>query len=209
MKIRTKNRIYIILLLAVVLSFCVCFFCSVSANKAYAAETQTATESAALEQVDEQPTQDNTFFGQIFAWCKENIVPLLSATNLGTIFAVIVSLRKEIKDNKRHKSDIQAETAANTESNAEVIKAANTLIEKYNDFEIYVKELTKTELERSPQFQEMITYSKAVLDILSAVYANNKNIPQAIKDLVQLKYVGALKDVNSVEDTEAGGDAEV
>lgn len=90
-----------------------------------------------------------------------------------------------------------------------MIKAANTLIEKYNDFEIYVKELTKTELERSPQFQEMITYSKAVLDILSAVYADNKNIPQAIKDLVQLKYVGALKDVNSVEDTEAGGDAEV
>ena len=186
-----------------------CFFCSVSANKAYAAETQTATESAALEQVDEQPTQDNTFFGQIFAWCRENIVPLLSTVNLGTIFAVIVNLRKEIKDNKRHKSDIQAETAANTESNAEVIKAANTLIEKYNDFEIYVKELTKTELERSPQFQEMITYSKAVLDILSAVYANNKNIPQAIKDLVQLKYVGALKDVNGVENTEASGDAEV
>ena len=204
MKIRTKNRIYIILLLAVVLSFCVCFFCSV-----YAAETQTATESAALEQVDEQPTQDNTFFGQIFAWCKKNIVPLLSTVNLGTIFAVIANLRKEIKDNKRHKSDIQAETAANTESNAEVIKAANTLIEKYNDFEIYVKELTKTELERSPQFQEMITYSKAVLDILSAVYANNKNIPQAIKDLVQLKYVGALKDVNGVENTEASGDAEV
>ena len=55
----------------------------------------------------------------------------------------------------------------------------------------------------------MITYSKAVLDILSAVYANNKNIPQAIKDLVQLKYVGALKDVNGVENTEASGDAEV
>ena len=195
MKIKSKKRIYIILLLAVALSFCVCFFCSVSTNKAYAAETPSATESTALEQAEEQPTTDNTFFGQIFAWCKENIVPLLSATNLGTIFAVIVSLRKEIK--------------ANTESNAEVIKAANTLIEKYNDFEIYVKELTKTELERSPQFQEMITYSKAVLDILSAVYANNKNIPQAIKDLVQLKYVGALKDVNSVEDTEAGGNAEV
>ena len=192
MKIKSKNRIYIILLLAVALSFCVCFFCSVSTNKAYAAETPSATESTALEQAEEQPTTDNTFFGQIFAWCKENIVPLLSATNLGTIFAVIVSLRKEIKDNKRHKSDIQAETAANTESNAEVIK-----------------ELTKTELERSPQFQEMITDSKAVLDILSAVYANNKNIPQAIKDLVQLKYVGALKDVNSVEDTEAGGNAEV
>ena len=131
MKIKSKNRIYIILLLAVALSFCVCFFCSVSTNKAYAAETPSATESTALEQAEEQPTTDNTFFGQIFAWCKENIVPLLSATNLGTIFAVIVSLRKEIKDNKRHKSDIQAETAANTESNAEVIKAANTLIEKY------------------------------------------------------------------------------
>lgn len=73
MKIRTKNRIYIILLLAVALSFCVCFFCSVSTNKAYAAETPSATESTALEQAEEQPTTDNTFFGQIFAWCKENI----------------------------------------------------------------------------------------------------------------------------------------
>ena len=85
MKIKSKNRIYIILLLAVALSFCVCFFCSVSTNKAYAAETPSATESTALEQAEEQPTTDNTFFGQIFAWCKENIVPLLISDMQGQL----------------------------------------------------------------------------------------------------------------------------
>ena len=193
---KTKNRLFIVLLAGLILCASVCLFCGFTAT-AYAAEgenTSVQTETA-LEQGDEQQLTDNTFFGQIYAWCKKNILPLLSATNLGTVVAIIVALRKEIKDNKRHKSDIQAETAANTQSNADVVAAANTLIEKYNDFETYIKELTKTELSRNPQFQEITAYSKAVLEILSAVYANNKNIPQAVKDLVQLKYVGALKDI--------------
>ena len=86
----------------------------------------------------------------------------------------------------------------------------NTLIAKYNDFETYIKELIKTEMARNPQFQEITAYGKATLEILSAVYANNKNIPQAVKDLVQLKYVGALKDVaetaESASDESAGSD---
>ena len=36
-------------------------------------------------------------------------------------------------------------------------------------------------------------YSKAILEVLTTVYANSKNIPQGVKDLVNLKYADVLK----------------
>ena len=54
-------------------------------------------------------------------------------------------------------------------------------------------------------------YGKATLEILAAVYANNKNIPQATKDLVQLKYVETLKleaGYKIDEEVKAAGEAE-
>ena len=35
--------------------------------------------------------------------------------------------------------------------------------------------------------------TKAILEILTTVYANSKNIPQGVKDLVNLKYADVLK----------------
>ena len=35
--------------------------------------------------------------------------------------------------------------------------------------------------------------TKAILEIMTTVYANSKNIPQGVKDLVNLKYADVLK----------------
>lgn len=53
------------------------------------------------------------------------------------------------------------------------------------------------------------TSTKAILEILATVYANNKNIPQAVKDLVNIKYVQALKaELPAPVETEDKGDTE-
>ena len=207
-KIR-KSLVTALILFAICLFFVSILYCAHAPTSAYAEEITAPEESVV---VSETPaiSEDNTFFGVIFKWCQDNIVPILSTANLGTIIGVIVAIRREIKDNKKHKEEITSETATNTQSNSDAISAMNTLIAKYNDFETYIKELIKTEMARNPQFQEITAYGKATLEILSAVYANNKNIPQAVKDLVQLKYVGALKDVaetvESASDESAGSD---
>ena len=41
----------------------------------------------------------------------------------------------------------------------------------------------------------MVAQTKAILEILTTVYANSKNIPQGVKDLVNLKYANVLKTV--------------
>ena len=42
----------------------------------------------------------------------------------------------------------------------------------------------------------MVVQTKAILEILTTVYANSKNLPQGVKDLVNLKYADVLKTIN-------------
>lgn len=42
----------------------------------------------------------------------------------------------------------------------------------------------------------MVTQSYAILEILHTVYANSKNIPQGVKDLINLKYANCLKQLS-------------
>ena len=42
-------------------------------------------------------------------------------------------------------------------------------------------------------------YKRQVLDILATVYANSKNLPQGVKDLVNLKYADVLKTTSDDE----------
>lgn len=58
-------------------------------------------------------------------------------------------------------------------------------LSKYND----------TEDERYAAVGAMVAQTKAILEILTTVYANSKNIPQGVKDLVNLKYANVLKTV--------------
>jgi len=45
----------------------------------------------------------------------------------------------------------------------------------------------------------MVVQTRAVLDILATVYANSKNLPQGVKDLVNLKYADVLKTTSDDE----------
>lgn len=60
------------------------------------------------------------------------------------------------------------------------------------------KEYKKTESQNYEIVGSMIVQTKAILEILTTVYANSKNLPQGVKDLVNLKYVDALKKLGEV-----------
>lgn len=74
-----------------------------------------------------------------------------------------------------------------------LVKAVNSLIDNYNATIEKLNDMETKNEKRDMICQELETFTKAILEILTTVYANNKNIPQAVKDLISLKYVTALK----------------
>lgn len=133
-------------------------------------------------------------------WFKNNLAEFFSGATLITAFSTVVAVVVTWRKNKRLReatdailANVNLNTSNNTASNIEAIKAINTLIEKYNEVQEYIMQLDEKERLRDAICNEMVTFGKAILEILATVYANNQNLPQGIKDIVSLKYANALK----------------
>ena len=150
------------------------------------------SEDGALENEENAPQAEPTFGSRISEWFSDNFLEFLSSVDLLAVGGAIVAIILEKKSNKKNtqetKTSIKENTAEikrNTESNDEVLKVANQLIDSTNA-------LAACEEKRDVDVAQLLVLNKAVLEILVTVYVNNKNIPQATKDLVNMKYVAAL-----------------
>lgn len=94
---------------------------------------------------------------------------------------------------------IGKDTSFTNNSQSEVIGGLNNLIENYNAIEKKITSYENTESERYKFVAAMVVQTRAVLDILATVYANSKNLPQGVKDLVNLKYADVLKTTSDDE----------
>lgn len=151
---------------------------------------ETPTETAPTET---EPEQVHTIWTRLEEWFSNNFLELIGSADFITAVGLCVSMFVKNKgDKKRNKetdeiiSTNTAITQANTASNDRVLEVVNTLIEKQNEHE-------GKEENRDAANAQTVLLQKAILEILVAVYVNNKNLPQATKDLVNLKYVSALQ----------------
>lgn len=193
--IMSKTKKSVIIMAIVVLLTTIIFLCSGFTTTAYAAEAETATESTEQVQADETTTTapPETFLTRVESWFNDNFLEFLSTVNFGSILACIVVAIVEKKGNKKANKITLEKLGVNTESNGEVVKAVNSLIDNYNATIEKLNDMETKNEKRDMICQELETFTKAILEILTTVYANNKNIPQAVKDLISLKYVTALK----------------
>ena len=153
---------------------------------------ETAMQGA--ETQDATPVVAPTFVDRIQEWFSDNFVEFMSSVNLTAVVGGLAAIVLEKKANKKNtvatNTAIETNTAVmkeNTESNDKVLEVVNLLIDGTN-------ELKSCEEIRDMAIAKLTATTQAVLEILVTVYANNKNIPQATKDLVNLKYVTALKE---------------
>lgn len=160
-------------------------------------------ENTVVEQ-EEIVEQTHTFWSRIEEWFSKNFLEVMSSVNLSTALGCVAAIIVEKRSNKRNANGtnaaIEENTAAtreNTESNDKVLDVVNLLIDGTN-------ELLAGEVNRDEAIAKLTATMQAVLEILVTVYANNKNIPQAVKDFVNLKYVGVLK--NGVKNLLQGGE---
>lgn len=172
-----------------------------------AAQVTADGENKAESPTETAPDVPETVWTRIEQWFSRNLTEFLSSVNLGAVAACIVMIVVEHRGNKKAAKIAADSLGINTNSNGEVVKVVNTLIEGYNET------LDKLHaMEGKAEQQEQIiaileNYAKAILEILTTVYANSKNIPQAVKDLVNIKYVQALKsELPAPVETEDKGD---
>ena len=150
------------------------------------------SEDSALENEENTAKVEHTVWSRLGEWFSHNFLEFLSSVDLvamaGCVTAVVLERKSNKKNTHETKTSIKENTAEikrNTESNDEVLRVANLLIDSTNA-------LAASEEKRDVNVEQLLVLNKAVLEILVTVYVNNKNIPQATKDLVNMKYVAAL-----------------
>lgn len=183
----------------VVVITAIVMFCS-GFTTAHAEELPGETEQITTVETTEKAPPE-TIFTRTEEWFKNNFLEFLSTVNFGSILACIVVAIIEKKGNKKNAKLTIEKLGVNTESNGEVVRAVNSLIDNYNSTLEKLNEIETGNQKRDAICKELEVFMKAILEILTTVYANNKNIPQAVKDLISLKYVTALKD-NSINQEE-------
>ena len=176
--------------IAVVLSFSV-FALGVGTN-------QTATAYAAEPEVE-----NHTIFSRMYEWVTEHKTEIITA--VGDVILVIMLIIEKAKSKKSYtaigsqllsigKGVYNTETSQNN-----VVGVTNELIAGYNKFEQTLNSFDEKEDERQKTAMAAYIQTRAILKILVTVYANSKNVPQGVKDLVNLEYADVLKLVGNEE----------
>ena len=152
---------------------------------------------------DEAPEKEPTFFGRIWEWVRANGAGILIVVGDISLFGFLIA--QKVKQKKRLAA-IWADVlmvkdgVTNTEtSQRNVVNVTNQLIAGYNRFEKALNNFDAKERERDKIMIVAFAQTKAILEIMTTVYANSKNIPQGVKDLVNLKYADVLKLVGDEE----------
>lgn len=184
--------------LALIICAIICVF-AVGTPYTANAEEETDGNTEVVQEIPDEPT----FFGRIWEWVSENKAEIL--TVIGDIILVVFLIVQRVKQKKKLVdlgSDIltvKNDVSSTATSQQSVVGVTNELIAGYNKFEKAINNFDETENERYKTMLAAFAYSKAILEVLTTVYANSKNIPQGVKDLVNLKYADVLKLVDDEE----------
>lgn len=167
----------------------------------YLIDGTAVSEITPAGEIEETPS----FSARMDEWFDKNLPEFLSGLSVaisGIFMSVILPyLRKKM-------SSVNATVLTNSSSQEAVVGVVNKLIEKYNEVEAKLGELDNKEVSRDALQAQFAICQKAILEILTTVYNNSKNIPQVTKDLVNLQYVKVLKTENETAEVlkENGGE---
>ena len=155
-----------------------------------------ATENAPVETPAPSLTE-HTLFSRVWEYCVANRTEMLGLAGDAVIFilAIFVKLRND-KRTKHIESDLQivkgdASGTANAQSS--VVGVVNKMIDGYNDMRNSYEKYEHTEDDRNRLVGAVMVQNTALLEILTTVYINSKNLPQGVKDLINLKYANCQK----------------
>lgn len=200
--IKSKKLLFRCVLCAVLVFILCVTVCLVAAGSPAIAHAEELLqeETEIVQEVpdgDEMTEGEPTFFGRIWEWAMAHATEIL--TVVGDIVLVAYLIIKNFKSKKKlveigkNIITVKDDVTNTVSSQKSVVSVTNELIEGYNKFEKALNNFDATENERYKTMLAAFAQTKAILEILTTVYANSKNIPQGVKDLVNLKYADVLK----------------
>lgn len=143
-------------------------------------------------------------------YSTEVVTAIGSAALFVLNFLLKNSSKKSADATKRSLSDISNVVSGTSSGQTAVVGAINNLIAGYNELKLNYDEMKNSydtygaaEAERNRVVGAVFATNTAILEILTTVYANNRNLPQGVKDLVNLQYANCLKTLENDEQLKA------
>lgn len=182
------KRIFIsILLCAVIFSmFSVSIF----------AEDEIITEDPAVE---ETVTDSDNVFTRLWEYVEANKEITLDAVGSVAIFLILWIIKKAQTSIKTDLAISNNNSASVATSQNGMVGVVNNMIEGYASFKAEFEKMKNDEEARDKQLASVMLTNTAILEILSRVYPNSKNLPQGVKDVVNLTYANVQKAITDDE----------
>ncbi len=174
-----------------------------------ASEPETPLPDAPEASVEEESISP-TIFTRVWEFVENNTQETLSIVGTASLLIMNLILKnsgaKTSKETKLALENITGDIGMTLGGQKSVVEVVNRLIDGYNDLSRRYDALKEsydkyglTEDERNRVSGAVLATNTAILEILTTVYTNNRNLPQGVKDLVNLKYANCLK---ALEDDE-------
>ncbi len=146
----------------------------------------------------------HTLFTRIWEFVSTYSGETLSV--IGSVILLVLNLilkhssSKMSKETKKTLENIKGEVEETLGGQNSVVDVVNNMIDGYNGLSQRYDAMKEsydlygaTEDERNRIVGAVLATNTAILEILTTVYVNSKNLPQGVKDLVNLKYANCLK----------------
>ncbi len=162
--------------------------------------------------------KNNTLFSRLWEFVKQYSTEVVTAIGSAALFVLNFLLKNSNKKSadatKRSLSDISNVVSGTSNGQAAVIGVINNLVDGYNELKSNYDKMKESydtygaaESERNRVVGAVFATNTAILEILTTVYANNRNLPQGVKDLVNLQYANCLKTLENDEQLKAIADS--
>ena len=135
---------------------------------------------------------EKNFFDNVYVFAIQHRNTILEIVTLGFLLLLRHKTNKVSNDIR----DTRVGNASVIDSQGGVVGAVNTMIEGYNGFKSDFEKLKNDEAKRDNQLAAVVVTNTAILEIMSRVFPNSKQLPQGVKDVVNITYANAIKAVN-------------
>ena len=176
-------------------------------------ETPAPEPETPLPEIPEEPEGESgyhTVFTRVWDFVTTYSGETLSV--IGSAMLLILNLilkhssSKVSKETKETLEGIKGEVAETLGGQNSVVDGVNDMIDGYNGLSQRYDAMKTSydqygalEGERNRVVGAVFATNAAILEILTTVYVNSKNLPQGVKDLVNLKYANCLKTLENDE----------
>ena len=162
-----------------------------------------AESDEAIGDVIDNEAVQHTIFSRAWEYFVDNQKEVLTVIGDSAIVALglFVKLRndKKTKDIANDLKEVKGHSSGTFTTQSAVVGVVNEMVDGYQGMKTTYEKYQSVEDDRNKLIGAVMVQNTALLEILNTVYINNKNLPQGVKDLVNLKYANCLKTLENDE----------